>query len=81
MTERKDITSDTTFLFKEELKMRRRLMKPHIRKMTKHPRTGSVWLYPHAQERRYQTWLFNLMDIYSDIALPALRNNGSRWIE
>lgn len=67
-------------LFREMLKMHRRQMKPHIRKRTQNPAQGTRWLYPFAWESRYRRYLFDLMNVYSDIAMPAVRENIDRWI-
>lgn len=81
MTIKNDIDSVNPYLFKEMLKMKRRQMSPAARKRSKSVNVTTLWLYPFAQERQYRKYLFDLMDVYSNIALPRLRNNLQRWIE
>lgn len=66
-------------LFKEMLKMQRRVMSPNSRART--TMGNIIWLYPYAQERQYYQYLKNLMNIYSEMTIPALKNNLQRWIE
>lgn len=75
-----DIDSNVQFLFKEQLKQRRREMKPFQRERTKNPVIRRQRLYPFAHERQYRRYLFDLMDVYSNIAIPEIRENLPRWI-
>jgi SPP1 gp7 family putative phage head morphogenesis protein len=79
--EKQDITTTSSFLFKEMLKMKRREMTPGVRRRNQNPKVTQVHLYPFPQERRYTRYLFNLMDIYSDMTTPILRENMERWVD
>jgi len=82
MTQRNDIPpTDASFLFKETLKMRRRGMSPGNRRRTQNPRINIRTIFPNVHERPYTKYLFDLMDVYSDIALPVIRANIQRWTE
>jgi SPP1 gp7 family putative phage head morphogenesis protein len=74
---KKDQSENRFFI--EQLKAKRRAMKPWQRKRTQSPPRTTAWLYPFTTERQYTKYLFNLMDIYSDIAIPFIRENIKRW--
>lgn len=74
-------TTEAGFLFKQLLKMKRREMKPGQRKRSQTVKGTGVWLYPWAQEKEYERYLFSLMDVYSKQAIPPLRRNLPRWVE
>jgi SPP1 gp7 family putative phage head morphogenesis protein len=77
--DRYDVDENVVNLFKDLLKMRRREMKPKQRERTQNQTISTVVLYPFAQERQYQKYLFDLMDVYSNIAIPEIRENLPRW--
>ena len=81
MINKQDIDTNTSTLFKEMLKMKRREMTPGNRRRTQSPNITQVRLYPMSQERKYTRYLFDLMDVYSDIATPILRDNMNRWVD
>jgi hypothetical protein len=65
--------------FIEQLKNKRRRMKPGNRKRSQDPRITTQWLYPFANERQYARYIADIMNIYSSIAIPFIRENIQRW--
>lgn len=78
--DRYDVNENVVNLFKDLLKMRRREMSPKIRERTQNQTISTVVLYPHAYEVQYKKYLYNLMDIYSNIAIPKIRDSLPRWV-
>jgi SPP1 gp7 family putative phage head morphogenesis protein len=80
MPDRNDVTSSIPALFKQMLKMKRREMGYAARSRNKYPNMNIMWLYPFAYERQYRKYVWDLMNVYSDMALPVIQNNLERWI-
>jgi SPP1 gp7 family putative phage head morphogenesis protein len=69
--------TDTEFLLKQTVKQKRLLMTPKQRTRFKNPKF--VWQYPSGIERQYRKYLYNLMDVHTDIVVNTVKNNIQRW--
>jgi SPP1 gp7 family putative phage head morphogenesis protein len=76
---KKDQLTDNQFLLKAVTKMNRELMTPRQRKSTRTKQTKLQFQFPRVIERQYSRYIIELMDVYSDITLPTLKNNLPRW--
>jgi SPP1 gp7 family putative phage head morphogenesis protein len=78
---KEDIDKNVQFVFKEMLKSKRREIPKHMRKRAGKTVPITIWLYPVGQEKDYERYLFDLMDVYSITAMPEIRRNIQRWAE
>lgn len=65
-------------LFMDFLKMKRKEMKPYMRK--RNPIKGITWLYPGAIENRYYTKLKNILDQFIVPTTEFIRENIMKWV-
>jgi SPP1 gp7 family putative phage head morphogenesis protein len=67
--------------FKELLKRKRQEMSPAVRRRNKDVLRGSTWLYPWGVEREYSAYVKRIMNRFSELAMPTVRENLQRWLE
>ena len=67
--------------FRELLKRKRKELSPAVRSRKKDIVRGATWLYPWAVERKYATYIKSIMQEFSRLAIPTIRDNLKRWLE
>jgi SPP1 gp7 family putative phage head morphogenesis protein len=77
--ERVDANELTVQLFKDLLKMHRKEMSPVVRDRTKNQKVVVLMHFPIGIEIQYRKYISSIMDVYSDIAIPTIKDNLPRW--
>jgi SPP1 gp7 family putative phage head morphogenesis protein len=74
-----DVNELNQQLFKDILKMHRKEMSPVVRDRTKNQKIVVIMHFPIGIEIQYRKYISSIMNVYSDIAIPTIKDNLPRW--